>query len=252
MPLLMPLEDFGITEADETTVEQIAQALSGVDTPRIVEINGRPAAVAFRDAALSSGSEIFYVFPEEGMLASVIFAQPTCCPAYVPPQIEFLMAVVAVSFRREGEPFDIEGWQAFLETSESFPREFILAGMLPGLEATAEATPEAAPTEAPPSATPAAEEPEATATPSPDATSEVNEETACMVSSNTRINIRSGPGTSFAVLGRLVPGETAVVYGQALGEDGLYWWQLLNGAWVRSDVVNENDNCDSVPVVPGS
>jgi hypothetical protein len=60
------------------------------------------------------------------------------------------------------------------------------------------------------------------------------------------VNVRSGPGTGFAVLGRLEPGEQAKVTGRS-GD----WWQIdFEGTkgWVANWVVTAS-NTDSVPEV---
>lgn len=67
------------------------------------------------------------------------------------------------------------------------------------------------------------------------------------------VNIRSGSSTSFSALGSLAPGESADVVGRTdAGGNGLFWWSLANGGWVRSDVVTASDGCDAVPVVEAS
>jgi len=71
----------------------------------------------------------------------------------------------------------------------------------------------------------------------------------CTVSSSKTVNKRGGPGTNFDSAGQLESGTDAVVSGQAKGSDGLTWWQLDDGAWVREDVVTEVGDCVSVPVV---
>jgi len=55
---------------------------------------------------------------------------------------------------------------------------------------------------------------------------------------------RSGPGTDFEVEAVLDAGVAYQVVGQAAGADGYGWWLLIDGAWVRSDVVNEIGECD--------
>ena len=82
------------------------------------------------------------------------------------------------------------------------------------------------------------------------ATTSQNTPAICSVSSASGANQRSGPGTSFAQVGSLASGDHAAVDGQSVGSDGQIWWRLGEGVWVRSDVVNETGNCDSVAVVP--
>lgn len=71
----------------------------------------------------------------------------------------------------------------------------------------------------------------------------------CMVNSQTGANLRSGPGTSFSRAGVLPTFDLQPVTGQASDSDGFTWWQLAAETWVRSDVVDETGDCDSVPVV---
>lgn len=72
---------------------------------------------------------------------------------------------------------------------------------------------------------------------------------ACSVRSSTNANQRSGPGTNFDRAGTLAGGVSAAVDGQATGADGFVWWRLGEGVWVRSDVVDEAGDCESVPIV---
>lgn len=72
---------------------------------------------------------------------------------------------------------------------------------------------------------------------------------ACSVSTATTANQRSGPGTTFALAGTLTSGVPASVIGQANGTDGFVWWELGEGVWVRSDIVEAVGSCEGVPVV---
>jgi hypothetical protein len=71
----------------------------------------------------------------------------------------------------------------------------------------------------------------------------------CTVSVTTTANQRGGPGTTFALVGTLSAGQTTAVDGQTVGADGLIWYRLTDGAWVRSDVVTAADACAGVPTV---
>ncbi len=66
---------------------------------------------------------------------------------------------------------------------------------------------------------------------------------------NQTVNLRSGPGTSFASVGTLRAGETAAVDGQAPGSTGAMWYHLTSGSWVRSDVVTATGSCASLPMM---
>ena len=67
----------------------------------------------------------------------------------------------------------------------------------------------------------------------------------CFVSTSGNINLRSEPSTSANIAGTL-NGEFQVG-AKTTGSDGFTWWQLINSAWVRSDVVQEIGDCDSLP-----
>lgn len=54
----------------------------------------------------------------------------------------------------------------------------------------------------------------------------------------SNVNARGGPGTTFDVVGSLMPGDSPQVVGQTTGADRFTWWQLDDGAWVRDDVVS--------------
>jgi uncharacterized protein YraI len=65
-------------------------------------------------------------------------------------------------------------------------------------------------------------------------------------------NIRSGPDTTYDLVGKLNQGESAPIKGR--NEDGT-WWQIAFAAgtggvgWVRGDLVKANDAATNVPVV---
>ena len=69
----------------------------------------------------------------------------------------------------------------------------------------------------------------------------------CTVRSVGAVNLRSAPGTSQSVAGRLDPGLQVRVVGQTVGPHNHVWWQLYDTNWVRSDVVREAGNCEALP-----
>jgi len=72
----------------------------------------------------------------------------------------------------------------------------------------------------------------------------------CTVSAlSGSVNLRTGASTSMDIAGTLTGTDTAMVNGQAMGSDGFIWWSLVRGSWVRSDIVAETGDCDSVPTV---
>lgn len=62
-------------------------------------------------------------------------------------------------------------------------------------------------------------------------------------SANTNANLRAGPGTTFAVVGSVQPGERLEIVGRTAAGD---WLQLATGLWIASRLVNDPP---SVPVV---
>lgn len=71
----------------------------------------------------------------------------------------------------------------------------------------------------------------------------------CTFSAPGDANLRGGPGTTFDRAGELAAGQTVEVDGQAQGTDGMTWYRLTSGAWVRSDVVGAPAACADVPTV---
>jgi uncharacterized protein YgiM (DUF1202 family) len=71
----------------------------------------------------------------------------------------------------------------------------------------------------------------------------------CGVRAASAVNLRSGPGTTFELAGALKAGQTSIVTGQVTDSDGVVWWRLESGSWVRSDVVSTGGNCTAVPQV---
>lgn len=68
----------------------------------------------------------------------------------------------------------------------------------------------------------------------------------CLVNSDNGANLRSGPGTDFSRAGQLPAIQLQSVIGQTTGAGGFVWWQLEDDSWVRSDVVEEVGDCESV------
>jgi uncharacterized protein YraI len=75
----------------------------------------------------------------------------------------------------------------------------------------------------------------------------------CSVSSSTNVNLRSGPGTNFEIVGSLTAGITLPVLGRSI--DGVWYVVNLNGqiGWVFGPVVGLEGTCGTLPVVePGA
>ena len=108
-----------------------------------------------------------------------------------------------------------------------------------------EAAPEPTPTPTPTVAPTPVPLPTATPTATLTVTEPVTETGAVAPTVNVDANLRSGPGTSFAVSGGTVTGQVVNILGQnSTGE----WYLLDNGGWVASFLV---DNAPTdVPIVP--
>jgi hypothetical protein len=73
--------------------------------------------------------------------------------------------------------------------------------------------------------------------------------TACVAWASDAINLRAEASTSSAVVGTIPAGRGAYVDGQHTDAAGFIWWQLLEGTWVRSDVVTGSGNCAELPAI---
>ncbi len=58
------------------------------------------------------------------------------------------------------------------------------------------------------------------------------------------LNIRAGPGITYAILGQLKQGETIAILGKS--QDGL-WWRIDKG-WVSATYVQPSGDVSAVPV----
>ncbi len=70
---------------------------------------------------------------------------------------------------------------------------------------------------------------------------------SCTLDVPRTINLRNGPGTNFIQAGQLGAGDRVNADAQIIGTDGLTWWRLTSGDWVRSDLVTEGSGCDALP-----
>lgn len=75
--------------------------------------------------------------------------------------------------------------------------------------------------------------------------------TTCTVTAPQKVNLRQGPGTSFAIGGTLPAGQTAEADGQAQDGNGRAWFHIgAMNLWARSDVVT--GDCAALPeIAPG-
>ncbi|MBN1992979.1 MAG: SH3 domain-containing protein [Anaerolineae bacterium] len=74
-----------------------------------------------------------------------------------------------------------------------------------------------------------------------------------IVTALVALNVRTGPGKDYPVVGRLAQGQSAEITGQ---DEGAYWWQIVfpsdngNGGWVAAGgEFSEAVNAGAVPVV---
>jgi uncharacterized protein YraI len=104
--------------------------------------------------------------------------------------------------------------------------------------------------------TPLPTAPTPTVVPSPVLQPGVTDSTACVLTARVNdVNLRSGPGTAYNIIGKLALDQQVQATGWITGEEGFTWWQLTNGAWARGDVFVDADNqtipdaCLSLPPV---
>ncbi len=74
---------------------------------------------------------------------------------------------------------------------------------------------------------------------------------ACMARPNTDLNVRSGPGTAYPILGVLTLGSEREVTGR---DEGAFWWQIAYPAgpggrgWVSAPYTTLSGDCTAIPV----
>ena len=91
-------------------------------------------------------------------------------------------------------------------------------------------------------------EPTATSTPEPTDTPEVNQP-PIVTAGDSDINMRSGPGIDYDIVGTLSAGKSLEIVGRNFDSS---WWQVSapDGlCWVSADVVTSSNVDDTVPVV---
>jgi hypothetical protein len=71
----------------------------------------------------------------------------------------------------------------------------------------------------------------------------------CEVVTLDTVNLRTGPGTSFERAGQLAAGTTLRVEATSADDEGLRWWRLEDGNWVREDVVHAQGDCANLPTM---
>jgi WD40 repeat protein len=68
----------------------------------------------------------------------------------------------------------------------------------------------------------------------------------CVITTAITVRQRSLPSTEGDITGRLFEGDSSVAMGQAVGDDGFVWYQLIDASWVRSDVVEATGMCEQL------
>lgn len=70
----------------------------------------------------------------------------------------------------------------------------------------------------------------------------------CIVTAFESTLLRTGPGLEYdLVRGGLDGGQSSRADRQALDSDGVIWWRLVDGTWIRSDLVSEAGDCELLP-----
>ncbi len=72
---------------------------------------------------------------------------------------------------------------------------------------------------------------------------------ACSVTASSDVNIRSAATTTAAASGVLRAGTSMSVDGMTMGSDGVAWYRVTGGGFVRSDVVTTSGDCTALPSV---
>ncbi|MBI1255884.1 MAG: twin-arginine translocation signal domain-containing protein [Chloroflexi bacterium] len=65
---------------------------------------------------------------------------------------------------------------------------------------------------------------------------------------NQAVNIRQEPSTSSGVVGTILAKAQASIDGQRT-VDGIIWWHVATGGWIRSDTVSEGDGASNLPTM---
>ncbi len=71
----------------------------------------------------------------------------------------------------------------------------------------------------------------------------------CEVSPVIDINRRAGASTTFAITGIVNAGDFVEVIAQDTDADGVLWYQLVDGDFVREDVVSLSGDCDDLQII---
>ena len=71
----------------------------------------------------------------------------------------------------------------------------------------------------------------------------------CWVTAESLVNVRIGPGMSYADIRQLDDGDSLLANGQFTDEEEYVWWRFADHSWIRSDVVSADTACNQLPEV---
>ncbi len=76
---------------------------------------------------------------------------------------------------------------------------------------------------------------------------------ACILTTLSGVNLRSGAGAEFERVGSAGAGVPLGADGQALASDGTLWWRLADGqGWVAASLVSAGEGCERLTSAPAS
>lgn len=221
-PIYVGVNIFSIKAGEapaEITAETAAQA-GGFQSVKSLKIKGDEAAWNF---SMVAGHTLIAVF-RVNKAADWLSVTYIYLPSDAVRPLNALAGLLLTSIRAPDEPLNLEAWKSLEVFADSLGNTLPAFIKLPAGSGQEDALP--------------------TATAAATATANA----LCQVTSAITINVRSGPGTGFPVVGELRADGAVTVIGQAKDRSGEVWWQFKRG-WVRNDVVSEYGNCADVPVV---
>lgn len=71
----------------------------------------------------------------------------------------------------------------------------------------------------------------------------------CWVTAESLVNVRIGPGMTYADVRQLEEGDSLLANGQFTDEEEYIWWRFADHSWIRSDVVSAGSVCQQLPQV---
>ncbi|MBC7869627.1 MAG: hypothetical protein H7Y09_02205 [Chitinophagaceae bacterium] len=79
---------------------------------------------------------------------------------------------------------------------------------------------------------------------------EIAAETAptCRYLTLSTVDLHSGPGSSYPITYTIAVGRRVYPLTLAIGDDGLVWWQVRGGNWLRPSRVDSRGTCAEIPV----